>query len=210
MSNSDHSTHLDVLNRVHYCATTQILGLMDGFYSNIEESLFELAHNTEEDEQRRRCFDLMRELRFRKSGLLKNFSRTLDRYRVAWFSGENSKVAEGRSGVPSNLQQLVDDMAQKTYSHFSGVLTIIAERVADATGSLIGAHGLPIAPISVSKAFVASCRSLRMDNASIEIVQNLFARYVLDCLGPIYGEANRSLNEHGFRSLSEIEKVSGG
>lgn len=209
MGKSDYNAHLDVLNRVHYSATTQILALMEGFYSNIEEGLFELAHNTRENEQRRRCFDLMRELRFRKSGLLKNFSRTLDRYRVMWFSGENGYKASGRHTVSNDLQSLVDNMAQKSYSHFSGVLTTIAERVGDATQSPMHATALPISPLNVSRAFVASCRSLQMDTRSIEIVQNLFGRFVLDRLGPVYGETNRLLEEHGYRSILEIEQVSG-
>ncbi len=209
MSNSDYNAHLEVLNRVHYSATTQILALMEGFYSNIEEGLFELAHNTRENEQRRRCFDLMRELRFRKSGLLKNFSRTLDRYRVMWFSGGNGNITSGKYAIANDLQSLVDEMAQKSYAHFSGVLSTIAERVSDATQGPMHAGELPISPLSVSKAFVASCRSLRMDTASIEIVQNLFGRFVLDGLGPVYGETNRLLTEYGYRSLVEIEQVSG-
>jgi len=210
MRKDEYSAHLDALNRIHYKATNQILALMDGFYSNIEEGLFELAHITGEDEQRRRCFDLMRELRFRKSGLLKNFNRTLDRYRVMWFSGESSNVSSRQSGnVPNDLRSLIDEMAQKSYSHFSGLLTIIAERVSDATSSPIHASALPISPMNVSKAFVISCRSLRMDTASIEIIQNLFGRFVLDSLGSVYGETNRCLEECGYHSLSETEQVSG-
>jgi len=202
MTKSDNSAHLDALNRVHYKATTQILALMDGFYSNIEDGLFELAHTTGEDEQRRRCFDLMRELRFRKSGLLKNFSRTLDRYRVMWFSGETGNVAKVQHGLPN-------EMAQKSYSHFSGVLGIIAERVSEATGNRLHASALPISPLNISRAFISSCRSLRMDTASIAIVQKLFGRFVLDSLGTVYGETNRCLEDYGFCSLDEIEQVSG-
>ena len=79
-------------NALHHNVTGELLRLIDGFYSNIEDGLFELAYRTDDDGQRRRCFDLMRELRFRRTGLVKAFARNLDRYRTLWFDADTGKA----------------------------------------------------------------------------------------------------------------------
>ncbi len=194
----------DVLGKVHRLLTGELLRLMDGFYNNIEESLFELAYQSEDDSQRRRCFDLMRELRFRRSGLIKHFARSIDKYRSLWF--KDDLLPELKAG--QDLEAIVMRMADKTSSHFEGVLQAIAERVGHATQRQLAVCNMPIAPKSVAMAFVVSCRSLRMDTASIEIVQQLFSRFVLDGLGAVYGSINQDLMRSGYLTLEESTLVS--
>jgi len=178
---------------------------MDGFYNNIEESLFELAYQSEDDSQRRRCFDLMRELRFRRAGLIKHFARSIEKYKSLWFNDD--LLPELKAG--QELDDLVMRMADKTSAHFEGVLQQIAERVGHATQRQLAVANMPIAPKSVAMAFVICCRSLRMDTASIEIVQQLFSRFVLDGLGAMYGSINHDLRESGYLTLEETRMVSG-
>jgi Protein of unknown function (DUF1631) len=199
--------HRAIFNALHHNVTGELLRLIDGFYSNIEDGLFELAYRTEDDGQRRRCFDLMRELRFRRTALVKAFARNLDRYRPQWFEAEDAHedIATGKE-----LDDLIMRMAEKSSSHFSGVLNCIAERAEIATGrAFTGAHDLPISPQRIARAFVVSCRSLKFDHASIEIVQNLFSRFVLDSLGSIYGHCNLRLQDDGFATADELGIASG-
>jgi hypothetical protein len=196
-----------VLNALHHNVTGELLRLIDGFYSNIEDGLFELAYRTGDEGQRRRCFDLMRELRFRRTGLVKAFARSMDRYRGLWFDQDESLEADSATG--QELDKLIMRMAEKSSSHFAGVLQCIAERAEGATGRPFkGGQNVPIAPRRVARAFVVSCRTLKLDHASIEIVQDLFSRFVLDGLGNIYGHCNLRLHSEGFETADEMEIAS--
>jgi hypothetical protein len=108
------------LAAMHESVTGELLRLIDGFYSNIEDGLFELAFRTGDEPQRRRCFDLMRELRFRRTGLVKAFARAMDRYGSLWFAADESLDAEASTG--KELDQLIMRMAEKSSAHFFGVL----------------------------------------------------------------------------------------
>lgn len=185
-----------VFAALHDDATDALLHLVDGFYFNIEDGLFELAFRSHEESERRRCFDLMRELRFRKDTLIKHFANSMRKLGKGWVQPDVSIVG---SGLPADLQKLIDRMAEKSGSHFSGVLEMIALRMGSATGrEQVQATDLPLSPRSISQAFVLSCRSLKLDSASIDIVQELFGRFVLDRLGTIYGECNLALETAGF------------
>ncbi len=197
-----------VLNALHHNVTGELLRLIDGFYSNIEDGLFELAYRTGDESQRRRCFDLMRELRFRRTGLVKAFARSMDRYRGLWF--EQNELLESDAATGHDLDQLIMRMAEKSSSHFSGVLQRIAERAEVATGRPFkGGQDVPISPRRVARAFVMSCRSLKLDHASIEIVQDLFSRFVLDGLGGVYGQCNHRLRDEGYATADELGIASG-
>ncbi|NJN51297.1 MAG: DUF1631 domain-containing protein [Gammaproteobacteria bacterium] len=194
----------DLINASHHQITGELLHLLDGFYLNIEDGLFELAYRSGEDGQRRRCFDLMRELRFRRTGLVKNFARAMDRQSEGWF--EATQAVE--TGFERELDDLVARMADKSASHFAGVLVTIAERAEAASARTFSTGAdLPISPVRIAQAFVHSCRSLRLDRASIEIIQELFSRFVLDGLGSIYGNFNERLRDAGYLLTSEIEIV---
>src|SRR5262245_65468515 len=97
-----------VLNALHHNVTGELLRLIDGFYSNIEDGLFELAYRTGDEGQRRRCFDLMRELRFRRTGLVKAFARSIVRFRGLWLDQNESLDTEVTTGL--DLAKLIMDM----------------------------------------------------------------------------------------------------
>jgi len=75
-----------VFMTIHHKVTGDLLHLMDGFYSNIEDGLFELAYRYEESEVlQRRYFDLMREMRFRRSNLIQAFAKRMQQGQEYWF-----------------------------------------------------------------------------------------------------------------------------
>jgi hypothetical protein len=192
-----------VLTAVHHKATNELLGLMDGFYSNIEDGLFELAYRVTDQAQQRRCFDLMRELRFRRSKLVQAFARKMQKNQQDWFEQRSEEP-----GHEDELESLATRMALKCNSHFHPLLEAIAQRATYATSIEYDAARLPIAPLPIATAFLQSCHSLKFDRDSIEIVQELFARFVLDRMGAVYGDSNQQLEEAGFFTNDEIEQVS--
>ncbi|MEM7002089.1 MAG: DUF1631 family protein, partial [Pseudomonadota bacterium] len=169
----------NLINALHQNAAVELVSLMDGFYSNIEDGLFELAYTNENQDQQRRTVELMRELRFRREHLLKVFSRRLQSAVEAWFAEDKT---------PEYLEERLDAdrIATKCASHFSGLLQMIAERAGQATGREMDRRALPISPEEVSYHFVMSCRTLEFDQMSVSTVHGLFQRFVLERMGSVY------------------------
>ncbi|HEY5647490.1 MAG TPA: DUF1631 family protein [Pseudomonadales bacterium] len=185
----------NVFTAMHHKATGELLHLMDGLYMNIEDGLFEFAYRHEDDEAKQRaCFDLMRELRYRRSNLIQSFAKRMQRGLGYWLEDKQEFDTE----YDVHLDQVAQRMSEKCAAHFSFLLGQIAERTATASGRDPAAVRIPIAPYQIAYNFLATCRSLDLDNEAIDIVQNLFERFVLDRLGNVYGECNRRLEEAGF------------
>lgn len=193
----------NVFTAMHHKVTGELLHLMDGFYSNIEDGLFELAYRNDNDAQRKHCFDLMREMRYRRGNLIQTFAKRMQRSVDGWFDEDVRQ-----ENIPPELDALAIRMAEKCNAHFHVLLRTIAERTAFGTDREPGSVRLPISPYCISRNFVMSCQSLEFDKYAIEIVQDLFARFVLDRLGGLYGDCNHRLEEAGFYTIEELDIVS--
>lgn len=192
-----------VFTAIHHKVTSELLHLMGGFYSNIEDGLFELAYRNESDEMlHKRYFDLMREMRYRRSNLIKAFAKRMQRG-VDYWLGEKQ---EFDTEYDVEYDELARSMSQKSTSHFSFLLQDITERTAAATNRLAADVIVPVSPYQISYNFLASCRSLDFDKSSIELVQELFARFVLDRMGSIYGACNKRLEECGFHPRTDEDE----
>jgi len=192
------------LSDLHHQATGEILGLVDGLYSNIEDGLFELADRAEQQQRRERCFNLMRELRYRRGFLVKHFTKTMFSLRGYWFTDEVWEPDLSDLGIDFNRQ--LNRLTAKSDAHFTGLLRVICERASHASqGRQIHRAGLPIGPKAISNSFVQSCRLLRMDPESIELVLSLFSRFVLDRLGHVYANTNDRLQAAGYCTNDELE-----
>lgn len=195
----------NVFTAMHHKVTGELLHLMDGLYLNFEDGLFELAYRHEDDEaQQRRCFDLMREMRFRRSSLIQVFAKRMQRGLDYW-QGEKT---EFDTEYDVEMDRMARQMAEKCTAHFGSLLQAITERTAYATGRDDSAVSIPISPYQISYNFLASLRSLDFDRNSIGLVQELFARFVLDRLGNVYGECNMRLDDAGFPTREQQELVS--
>lgn len=191
----------NVFVSIHHRVTGELLHLMDGLYSNIEDGLFELAFRAQREDQKRRCFDLMREMRFQRSRVVQLFAKRMQGCFDEWLSADPSDKPE-----PAHNDQ-ARRMAQKCMSHFSGVLQNLSERAACALGRAPDRLGLPIGPYQVARHFVESMKSLDFDETSIEMVEDLFSRFVLERLGTVYGECNQRLEQAGFFTPAELDLV---
>lgn len=193
----------NVFTAMHHRVTGELLHLMDGLYSNIEDGLFELAFRARQEEQKRRCFDLMREMRFQRSRVVQNFAKRLQAAFDAWLSSSDDSPVNGRG-----MNEQARRMAHKCTSHFSGVLQNLAERAAYALGRDSDRSSLPIGPYQIACNFIESMKALKFDDSSIEIVEELFSRFVLERLGSVYGECNQRLERAGFYTIAELDAVS--
>ena len=194
----------NIFTAMHHKATGELLHLMDGFYLNIEDGLFEYAYTHEDDEaQQRASFDLMRELRYRRSNLIQAFSKRMQRGLDYWFGEKQEFDTE----YDVHFDEMARQMSEKCSAHFTQLLSNISERTANATHRSVDSVRVPISPYQIAYNFLASCQSLDLDNEAIEIVQDLFARFVLDRLGNIYGDCNRRLEEAGFELRADEEHI---
>ena len=175
---------------MHNLATEEVAGLMEGFYSNLEDGLFELAYRNGDAGYQRFCFELMRELRCRKPLLMTAFSRILRETADSWFTASPGTVPVA---LEPELAELADTMAAKCMAHFSGLLRLLSQRIAAVTGVNYLPETLPIGPVSLSRMFVASCRETELEPSSIAVLRELFLRFVLDRMGSVYGMCNREL-----------------
>lgn len=189
----------NIVSSLHFEATGELLRLMDGFYNNIEDGLFEIAYANENDVQQRETVELMRELRFRREHLIKTFGKRLQSCANCWFE-------EDRSTEYLEEREQADQISARCVNHFGMLLQQIAERTAHAFNVDMDRKSVPLSPEQVSYHFVMSCRSLEFDQRSISLVQDLFHRFVLDRLGGVYGAINQALSEAGFATLNELQQ----
>ncbi|MCZ6620045.1 MAG: DUF1631 family protein [Gammaproteobacteria bacterium] len=193
-----------ILAVMHQRVIGDLLNLIDGFYSNIEEALFELAFRNKDEDQQRRCFDLMRELRYRRSNLIEMFAKHMHGGLKGWFSHDFEPEVE----EDPEFTRLAASMAKKCSAHFTTLLQNIAERAAYGTCLYMDRANLPIGPFQIAYNFVVSCRTLEFDEQAIEIVQELFGRFVLDRMGGVYGDCNRCLEQAGYFTRRELDLAS--
>lgn len=195
------------LVELHRYTIHEVLCLVEGLYSNIDDGLFELADRDPEGHRRERCFNLMREMRFRRSCLIRNFTKAMQGLTRFWFVDEAWDPANIVPG--GELSQRLAEMTSKSDAHFTGLLRLITERACHATNvDSKSPRDLPISPWAISQAFVQSCRSLCMDEESIDLVLHLFSRFVLDRLGQVYANCNIQLRDAGYLTLNELEVAS--
>jgi len=191
----------NVISALHHRVTGELLHLMDGLYANIEDALFELAYRVPEESRKRRYFDLMREMRYRKSSLVQGFARRMQQAHESWFRPET------RQSFDADIAARADQMAQRCTAHFEGVLRNLSERVANALNVPADPAAMPISPQQVGANFLVTMLALRFDEHGIVIVQDLFGRFVLDRLGPVYGDCNVRLQDAGFLTATEQEEL---
>ncbi len=175
---------------MHDLVTVEVTGLMEGFYSNLEDGLFELAYRNTDHEYQRYCFELMRELRYRRPLLMSTFTSSLKDAVGQWFSLDDQVRLE----LEPELESLADSMSRKCIAHFSGLLGGLSRSAAGITGVAHALETLPIGPMQISRHFVSSCRRIEFEPSSILVVRELFLRFVLDRLGSVYGRCNQGLN----------------
>ena len=67
---------------------------------------------------------------------------------------------------------------------------------------------IPVSPLNIAQSFIESCQALRFDKQALEVVRELFCRFVLDRMGPIYGHCNERLESAGYFTRRELDLVS--
>ena len=184
-------------SEVHIRVTREISKLMEGFYHNVEDGLFEHAYAQQDESLHRRAMETMRELRFRHQQLIDTFKQNIHAAGQGWL-GQPVVTAHSH-----REQAAAKQMAGRCLAHFGALLQTITERTAHASRRDIQRSELPISPEIIARCFLESCHSVAFDNAVIEMVKSLFERFVLDRLGTLYGDINVALQDAGYMTQAE-------
>lgn len=180
------------ISELHRWVTLEILKLVEGLYTNLDDGLFELAHRADEDHARRKLFDLARVLRDSKTHLLHTFESRLDHAGQRWLSSSGSETDDNVS-----LRERSETMVQRCEGHLGVVLQSIASRTSFLTRRNYRPGDLPFGPQSVTTEFLVALDSCSPGAEAEQAVCALFKRFVLDRLGTIYGQCNTILQTPG-------------
>jgi hypothetical protein len=195
---------------MHDLVIGEVTGLMEGFYSNLEDGLFELAYRNKQADYHRFCFEMMRELRHRRPQLMETFTECLRTAVNDWYADERGRAMgheKDAAQLEPELEELADSMSRKCMAHFNGLLSLLSTQIASITGQSCAPEQLPIGPASIARQFVLSCRRLEFAPESIVVVRELFLRFVLDRLGSVYGRCNQSLAKQTKHMLSNAVPI---
>ena len=174
---------------IHNDTEHEMSRLMSGFFQNAENSLFEIAYATRDQQHQRLAIETMRSLRKNREELLSEFLRCFELGKLGWLS------IDFECQEPSRTCDVTQQMADKCFAHYSGVLTAIAEYIARANQHPKLPTQLPIHPIYISQHFMMACRTIAINQAAYPALQDLFSRFVLDRLGHLYGQVHFRLRK---------------
>lgn len=181
-------------------ASGEITKLMDGFYGNIEDGLFEQVYDNDNRDEQKRIIELMREIRSQRPLLVQTFLERIKQSTEDWLFGRDA---------PEYLEEAIhaENIARRCSEHFGALLQVISERIAYAAGCTPDRENLSLSPEKITYQFIMSCRDVGMNRYSVMVVQDLFHRFVLERLGTVYGNMNRQLMAAGFLTLRESSEV---
>lgn len=178
----DLEPHSAIVHRCHVSTTESVLELFEGFFVNFEDALFEYAYRSESRIVQQQCFNLMRELRVQREHLTDVFAGVLERRRLDWYQSE--------SPMNDPLHPRAEDLAAVANNNFAPLLGLIANRMAALGAAELDVRWLPLGPTGVAHAFLQALRARGFDEEGDRMLGELFRRFVLDRLGPIYGDLN--------------------
>lgn len=167
---------------------------------NVDDALFDLSEKVDNDLDRTRYFDAMRQIRLKRKGIVENFdllfqksfdylilNKTADHHTSDF--DELSLVAQDE--VEDRLA--IENMISKARPHFEDDLFAIKERLKVVLHrKQIYDDANPLDPKSICDGFHSACEDLDADIEVKIILYKLFDKFVMSNLGNFY----RELNDH--------------
>ncbi len=176
--------------QVHETAQERVGALLSGMFDSAQDALFELAERSDDAEEHRACFDLARDLHQTKDAFRARFLQAFGRAKRIWAA----RLFE----VKSTDQDLwrAQALSDKTSAHFSVLLAEISKRVSELLECDVPApDALPISPVWVVRCYFEALAEFTEDKKTRQFLNTLFVRFVVDRLGPVYGEVYTQLGE---------------
>jgi hypothetical protein len=184
---------------------------LKGMFDGIDDSFFELANSSRNNNEQNRFFEAMREVRIKRKGIENGFARNLSQNFIAP-PKKNSLSPSGmnQQGTPEphfdtlalvQNDELEEDVAIKTMNgkaraNFQSVLLQLEKRF-QATFKQDDIL-CPLDPVVIIDAFIKTCQNLDLEIREKLIVYKQFDRFVLSNIGDMLDIANLRLIKMGI------------
>jgi len=202
-------THLGT-NKNLYDSLQQftLLGLNNLFrvlMENVDDSLFELADKVGNDRERNMYFDAMREIRFKRESIEKNFDFEMRKYfdRLLLNKSCESKADDLEELTLIEFDDMEDNIAianmiSKARPHFEDDLLAIEERLKIILKrKKIDRDKNPLDPGAICDSFHTASELLETDIEAKLIFYKLFDKFVMNNLGNFYRQLNQYFVDKG-------------
>ncbi|NNC55313.1 MAG: DUF1631 domain-containing protein, partial [Pseudomonadales bacterium] len=187
---------------------------LQSMFDSVDDALFDLAENAPNNQQQNVFFESMREVRFKRVEIERDFLEAVQQGFVALFSDSAAPGAQPGSGQASMqgsadalaildedaVEEMVaiDSMVAKFDKQLAGPLAALDARLAHLLGHEVPRFGSvniinPVCPKRLCQSFSSACRILSVDIKARIVLFKLFEKIVLSNLAAIYKQANERL-----------------
>lgn len=181
------------IRQLYRASVQQVIALLDGASLNLEDCLFEIAYISEEPDIHKRCFNLMRELRINQESLRRGYARLLLKHLENWFQFGGLYAFASNLDPEDELKQAATRISGRAQAHLAppilSIESVLTERLSEwhtlSSSVDIDRVVFPLAPQSLSRAFLEASRGLDLDPGQHALLLQVFRRYVLDRLGTV-------------------------
>ena len=187
----------------------RLLKTLPDIMDRVDDALFELAEQSDNNTQQSYYFDAMRKLRIERAGIEARFTQQLDEdiERTPDASGTGASQADAWDLSSTNLGLVDNDDLE-----ISLAVTNLVAKIKSASKEELFAldkrigwllkdpdleeHDNPISPASICNAYKDACKDLDTDVEIKLLLLKLFDNHVIDEVAGVYAEVNRYLVQH--------------
>lgn len=200
-----------IVHAVRQQGKKQIKELLQYLFNNTDDTLFELADRAQSDTYQEMYFDSMRAIRLHREHIASHFIQSfIGNFNTAFEADTEVAITASSQDTYALLDQdelemsvAVSGIVSKFTGEFSLPILQLTKRLDHLTkNQTISEHNNPFGPHALSTAFANALTRLEINIKVRIIMMKLFERFVMEGLGPIYEQANRTLIEAGV--LPEI------
>lgn len=204
-----------ILPEIHKMFMKGLKPVIQSYYDNLDDVLFDRAERATNNEQQNHYFDAMREIRKQKELMVRKFSESIQHIFKQFKKGQfdyfqeipaktkkNQKSGFSMEGLSlveeSDLDEklAINNMVNKINTFFHNHLFALEKRFTLlAGGSEIKTEHVPISPDVIVKSFSKNLADLDMEVTVKLIVLKLFERSLVQSLGAVYEQVNQFLVE---------------
>ncbi len=202
-----------ILPEVHKLFVKGLKPIIQVYYNNIDDALFDLAEKAENNEIQTHYFDAMREVRKKKELMVRKFSENIQgvfkEFKKGQFHYFDSEASKNKKQTDDGLSLVgeeeldeklaINNIVGKANTALHQELFALEKRFTLlAGGTEIKTDQVPVAPSIIVNAFAQTLEHLLIDVKVKLIMLKLYERAILGDLNAIYHNINQYLAQNGI------------
>lgn len=204
------------VHAVHEKGKFLIANRLSRFFDQVDDSLFELADKSNNNQDQNIYFDSMREIRVQRRGIERAFSQAIDEAFAALMTGEALPKSAYDQSLTSNTLSLisnedleemvaVDSTVNRAAREFAEAIQHLSLRLDSLVPAKVYDKNNPLGPQVLCSAFTNQVKGLDVDIKVKLVLFKLFDRVVISELREVYSGLNKLLVDHNV-----LPSLSGG